>query len=45
VVRDIDYGKKLSEQMIMESFVGSFPRVNDMIKSRLERASSDSAAA
>jgi hypothetical protein len=27
VTRDVDYGKKLVEQMIMESFVSSFPRV------------------
>ena len=27
VTRDVDYGKKLAEQMIMESFVGSFRRV------------------
>jgi hypothetical protein len=27
VTRDVDYGKKLVEQMIMESFVGSFPRI------------------
>jgi hypothetical protein len=27
MTRDVDYGKTLVEQMIMESFVGSFPRV------------------
>src|SRR5689334_9440542 len=27
MTRDIDYGKRLAEQMIMESFVSSFPRV------------------
>src|SRR5262245_56921281 len=27
MTRDVDYGKRLAEQMIMESFVGSFPRV------------------
>jgi hypothetical protein len=27
MMRDVDYGKKLAEQMIMEAFVDSFPRV------------------